>query len=160
MTGDLWPIKPLFEEMGIEVISTLTGDERVEAAQRVHLARLDLVQCNGSVTHLAKVLEEMYGTPYRRISFFGLENMCLALRSSAEFFGIQKTAEEIILRETAMVRQEIEKYRSMVDGRRAATYMGGAAKAIALVRASEELGMDVVIIGTRTEDAKDYRNIS
>jgi nitrogenase molybdenum-cofactor synthesis protein NifE len=58
------------------------------------------------MTHLAKRLEEMYGTPYRRVSFFGLEDMCLAVRYSAEFFGIQKTAEEIILRETARVRQE------------------------------------------------------
>ena len=31
---------------------------------------------------------------------------------------------------------------------------------MSLVRASEELGMDVVIIGTQTGDAKDYRNIS
>ena len=38
--------------------------------------------------------------------------------------------------------------------------MGGAAKAVSLVRASEELGMDVVIIGTQTGDAKDYHNIS
>lgn len=106
MAGDLWSVKPLFEEMGIEVVSTPTGDGRVEAAQRAHLARLNLVQCSGSMTHLAKRLEEMYGTPYRRVSFFGLEDMCLAVRYSAEFFGIQKTAEEIILRETARVRQE------------------------------------------------------
>ena len=49
------------------------------------------------------------------------------------------------------MRQEIEKYRSRVEGRRAAIYMGGAAKAVSLVRASEALGVDVVIIGTRPE---------
>ena len=38
--------------------------------------------------------------------------------------------------------------------------MGGAAKAVSLVRAFGELGMEVVIIGTQTGDRDDYQKIS
>ena len=38
--------------------------------------------------------------------------------------------------------------------------MGGAAKAVSLVRAFQDLGMEVVIIGTQTGGRDDYQNIA
>ena len=38
--------------------------------------------------------------------------------------------------------------------------MGGAAKAVSLVKAFQELGMEVVIIGTQTGSRDDYQNIA
>ncbi len=87
VAGDLWHVKPLFEEMGIEVVAALTGDARTEEIQSAHAAKLNLVQCSGSMTYLAKKMLELYGTPYRRISFFGCQDMASALRTAAEFFG-------------------------------------------------------------------------
>jgi len=162
VAGDLWSIKPLFEEMGIEIAATFTGDGRVEDVQRAHVARLNLVQCSGSMTFLAKKLEKKYGTPYRRVSFFGLRDMVSALRTTAEFFQDQimlEKTEEIIERETARVSPLLYHYRFKLMGRKAAIYMGGAAKAVSLVKAFEELGMDVAIIGTQTGDHDDYQNI-
>jgi len=163
VAGDLWKVKPLFEEMGIEVIASLTGDGRVEDIRRAHLAKLNLVQCSGSMTYLAKRLEEKYGTPHKRISFFGLQDMASALRTAAEFFAVPEMttkAEEIIERELCRVQPLIDIYRKRVEGRKAAIYMGGAAKAVSLVRAFQELGMEVVIIGTQTGDRDDYQKIS
>ncbi|NYT01971.1 MAG: nitrogenase iron-molybdenum cofactor biosynthesis protein NifE [Methanosarcinales archaeon] len=162
VAGDLWRVKPYFEEMGIEVLASLTGDGRVEDIRRAHLARLNLVQCSGSMTYLARKLEERYGTPHRRISFFGLQDMASALRTTAEFFAVpEMTArtEEIIQRELWRVEPQIDMIRQRVEGRRAAIYMGGAAKAVSLVRAFRELGVEVVIIGTQTGDRDDYRKI-
>lgn len=163
VAGDLWHVKPLFSEMGLEVVAALTGDSRVAEIERAHTARLNLVQCSGSMTYLARKMEERYGIPYRRISFFGLQDMSSALRTAAEFFAspdISRKAEEIILRETGRVMPQIEAYRAKVAGKKAAIYMGGAAKAVSLVRAFQELGMEVVIIGTQTGDGDDYRNIA
>lgn len=163
VAGDVWSVKPFFEEMGIEVVSTLTGDARVAEIQRAHTARLNLVQCSGSMTYLAKKMEEKYGIPYRRISFFGLQDMSSALRTAAEFFDsmeLKEKSEKIILRETTRIVPQIEYYRSRVSGKKAAIYMGGAAKAVSLVRAFQELGMDVVIIGTQTGDRDDYQKIA
>lgn len=163
VAGDLWSIKPYFEEMGIEVVATLTGDSRVEEIQRAHTARLNLVQCSGSMTYLAKKLEEKYGIPYKRVSFFGIEDMSSALRTAAEFFGepgMMEKAEEMIRTEERRTRRQIEQYRARVTGKRAAIYMGGAAKAVSLVKGFRELGMEVVIIGTQTGDRDDYEKIS
>ncbi|MDQ1262021.1 MAG: nitrogenase molybdenum-cofactor synthesis protein NifE [Euryarchaeota archaeon] len=163
VADDLQFVRPLFQEMGIEVVATLTGDARVAEIQRAHTAQLNLVQCSGSMTYLAKKMEEKYGIPYRRISFFGLQDMSDALRTAAEFFcmaAMKEKAEEIICRETERVRPEIEAYRSRVAGKKAAIYMGGAAKAVSLVKAFQELGMEVVIIGTQTGGRDDYQNIA
>jgi nitrogenase molybdenum-cofactor synthesis protein NifE len=163
VAGDVWSVKPFFEEMDIEVVATLTGDARVAEIQRAHTALLNLVQCSGSMTYLAKKMEEKYGIPYKRISFFGLQDMSSALRTAAEFFDSQELkekAEEIILRETTRVMPQIERHRARVSGKKAAIYMGGAAKAVSLVRAFQELEMDVVIIGTQTGDRDDYQKIA
>jgi nitrogenase molybdenum-cofactor synthesis protein NifE len=115
------------------------------------------------MTYLAKKMEEKYGIPYKRISFFGLQDMSSALRTAAEFFDspeLKEKAEEIILRETTRVMPQIECHRVRVSGKKAAIYMGGAAKAVSLVRAFQELDMDVVIIGTQTGDRDDYQKIA
>ncbi len=163
VADDLQFVKPFFQEMGMQVVATLTGDSRVAEIQRAHTAQLNLVQCSGSMTYLAKNMEEKYGIPYRRISFFGMQDMSTALRTAAEFFAsakLKQKAEEIILRETARVMPQIEDYRVKVAGKKAAIYMGGAAKAVSLVRAFQELGMEVVIIGTQTGNREDYEKIA
>ena len=163
VAGDLWPIKSYFEEMGIEVIASLTGDSKVEEIQRAHCAQLNLVQCSGSMAFLANKLKERYHLPYKRISFFGLRAMASVLRTTAEFFGdktMTRKAEEIISREIRRVQPQIEHHRSRICGKKAAIYMGGAAKAVSLVSALQELGMQVVIIGTQTGEKDDYAKIS
>jgi nitrogenase molybdenum-cofactor synthesis protein NifE len=163
VAGDLSFVKPFFEEMGLEVVATLTGDARVEEIERAQCAKLNLVQCSGSMTYLARKMEEKYGIAYRRISFFGLHDMSAALRTAAEFFGLsamKEKAEEIIRREMERVSPEIEAYRARVAGKKAAIYMGGAAKAVSLVKAFQELGMEVVIIGTQTGNREDYEKIA
>lgn len=162
VAGDLWNIKPYFEEMGVEMIVSMTGDSCVEDIRKAHTAQLNLVQCSGSMTYLAKMLEEKYGIPYLKASFFGTNDMSKALVTTAKFFNdplMMQKAEEIIKRETSRTALLIEYYRSRVSGRRAAIYMGGAAKAVSLVKAFRELGMDVVIIGTQTGKKDDYEEI-
>ena len=121
VAGDLWPIKSYFEEMGIEVIASLTGDSKVKEVQRAHCGQLNLVQCSGSMAFLANKLKERYHTPYNRISFFGLRAMASALRTTAEFFGERKMmekAEEIIRRETRRVQPQIQHHRSRIYGKK------------------------------------------
>ncbi len=75
IAGEIWIIKRYFEEMGIEVVSSITGDGRVEDIKNAHKAALNVVQCSGSITHLAKEMEEKYGIPHIRVSYFGIEDM-------------------------------------------------------------------------------------
>jgi nitrogenase molybdenum-cofactor synthesis protein NifE len=67
VAGDVWLIKPLFEQMGIEVIVSMTGDSTAKSISRAAEADLNLVQCSGSMTYLAKWLQGEYGIPYLTI---------------------------------------------------------------------------------------------
>ena len=163
VAGDVWLIKPLFEQMGIEVIVSLTGDSTVKSISLAAEADLNLVQCSGSMTYLAKWMQQEYGIPYLTVSFFGIEDISIALRKTAEYFGsevIKTEAEEIIKTETNRIMPEISRVRERVKGKKAAIYMGGPAKALTLIKGFSELGMDVVIIGTQTGQKEDYEQIS
>lgn len=163
VAGDVWLVKPLFERMGIEVIVSMTGDSTAESISRAAEADLNLVQCSGSMTYLAKWMQKEYGIPYQTISFFGIEDISIALRKTAEYFGseeMKKIAEEILETETNRIMPEISRVRERVKGKKAAIYMGGPAKALTLIKGFAELGMEVVIIGTQTGKKEDYEQIS
>jgi nitrogenase molybdenum-cofactor synthesis protein NifE len=162
IAGDLWPIRSYFEEIGIEVVSTITGDSRVAEIQRAHCAGLNLVQCCSSMISLAKKLEEKYGTPYQRVSFMGIEETSSAIRAVAEFFedqGMINESEKMIFRETRRILQQIEHYKARVAGKRAAIYLNGASKAASLIKALRELGIEVIAVGIRDGDWVDRQRI-
>ena len=163
VAGDVWLIKPLFEQMGIEVIVSMTGDSTAKSISRAAEADLNLVQCSGSMTYLAKWMQKEYEIPYMSASFFGIEDISIALRKTAEYFGskeMKKKVEEILETETNRIMPEISRVRERVKGKRAAIYMGGPAKALTLIKGFAELCMEVVIIGTQTGQKEDYEQIS
>ncbi len=163
VAGDVWLVKPLFEQMGIEVIVSMTGDSTARTISRAAEADINLVQCSGSMTYLAKWMQQEYGIPYLTVSFFGIEDISIALRKTAEYFGseeMKKIAEEILETETNRIMPEISRARERVKGKKAAIYMGGPAKALTLIKGFSELGMEVVIIGTQTGKKEDYEQIS
>lgn len=159
IAGESWLIRRYFEEMGIQVVATLTGDGRIDDIRRCHGARLNLVQCSGSMTHLAKLLEKDHGIPMRRVSFFGIEDTSAALYEAARFFGdpgILRRTQDLVRREVGRVQPELARYREKLAGRKAALYVGGAFKAFSLVKALKLLGMKTVLAGTQTGNAEDY----
>ncbi len=72
--------------MGVEVVATITGDGRVDDIRRAHGAALNLVQCSGSTTALARRMQSEYGIPFQTVSYFGLDDMAAALYDVAEHF--------------------------------------------------------------------------
>jgi nitrogenase molybdenum-cofactor synthesis protein NifE len=162
IAGETWVIRDYFARMGVEVVATITGDGRVDAIRRCHGARLNLVQCSGSMTHLAKKMQAAHGIPFKRVSFFGIEDMSAALYDVARHFG----SEELMEKARAVVREEVGKiypqlraWREDLKGRKAAIYVGGAFKAFSLVRALRTLGMRTALVGTQTGDTEDYNTL-
>lgn len=159
IAGESWLIRRYFEELGIQVVATITGDGRVDDLRRCHGAKLNLVQCSGSMTHLAKLLERDHAIPMRRVSFFGLEDTAAALYEAAKFFNdpeILRRTQALVSREVGRVHPELKRYRTALAGRKAALYVGGAFKAFSLVKALKLLGMKTVLAGTQTGSADDY----
>lgn len=159
--GEAWIIKDYYQRMGVEVVSIMTGDGRVDEIQRAHGAALNVVQCSGSMTSLAQMMEKKYGIPFIRVSYFGLEDMSKALYDVAGFFSDNA---EMMQRTQALVREEIgriypqlQKYKRDLQGKKAAIYVGGAFKAFSLIKALKHLGMDVVLAGSQTGNKADYQ---
>ena len=164
LAGEVWMIRDYFERMGVEVVATITGDGRVDDIRCAHGAALNLVQCSGSMMHLAKQMEEKYGIPFKRVSYFGIEDMAQALYDTAEFFakrspGIVERTAEFVRGELAAVMPQIARYRSKLEGRKAAVYVGGAFKAFSLVRALRQLGMNTLMVGSQTGLREDYEEL-
>ena len=162
VAGESWIIKKYFAEMGVEIVSVLTGDGRVDEIRRAHAARLNIVQCAGSMTPLAKAMEEKYGIPFIRVSFFGIEDTADALYRTAEQLGdpaVMERTRALVEREIAAVMPELRACRRDLEGKRAGLYVGGAFKAFSLVRALRQLGVRVVLAGTQTGSEEEYKEL-
>ena len=164
LAGEAWIIRKYYEEMGIRVQSILTGDGRIGEIRNAHRARLNVVQCSGSMNYLARSLEEKYGTPRIQASYFGLEDMAEALYAVAEFFDeepeIMRRAAALIMRETQKALAELEPLKRDLTGKKAAVYVGGAFKARSLVKALRLIGVSTVLVGSQTGDKDDYEALS
>jgi nitrogenase molybdenum-cofactor synthesis protein NifE len=164
LAGEIWVIKEYFRRLGVHTTATITGDGRVDDIRKAHGAHLNVVQCSGATLPLARMMEERYGTPHIRVSYFGIEDMAQALYDVAEFFRDRDP--EIMDRARALVRAEIEDLmprlaplRRDLEGKRAAVYVGGAFKAFSLVKAFRHLGMRVVLVGSQTGTDEDYKEL-
>jgi len=66
VAGDLWSVKPLFEEMGIEVVASLTGDARVADIEGTAL-RVD----GDKEIRISQLLYRKYGLMKMSIDLWG-----------------------------------------------------------------------------------------
>lgn len=162
IAGETWLIKEYYERMGVNVVSTITGDGRVDDIRKAHGASLNVVQCSGSMTGLARLMKEKYGIPFIRVSYFGIEDMSQALYDVAEFFGdkqVQAAAQQLVSEEVGRIMPELMQMRKALQGKRAAVYTGGAFKAMSLVRSLRTIGMQTVIAGSQTGGPDDYQKL-
>jgi nitrogenase molybdenum-cofactor synthesis protein NifE len=161
--GEAWGIKAYYERMGVEVVSIMTGDGRVGDIQRAHGAALNVVQCSGSMTRLAQMMEEYYGIPYIRVSYFGLEDMSSALYDVAHHFSrnpdILNRTKALVREEVARVYPQLQTMKADLRGKKAAVYVGGAFKAFSLLKALRHLDMEVVLVGSQTGNKADYQRL-
>ena len=162
LAGEAWIIKEYYARMGINVVSVLTGDGRIGDIARAHRADLNLVQCSGSLTPLAKSMERRYGVPFKRVSYFGLEDTAAALYEAADFFAdpeIERAAAALVGAEVVKAEAALAPRRERLAGKRAAIYVGGAFKAFSLIKILSRLGMEIVLAGSQTGNAEDYRRL-
>jgi nitrogenase molybdenum-cofactor synthesis protein NifE len=162
LAGEIWIIRDYFKRMGLEVVANITGDGRVGDLRRAHGAALNVVQCSGATMDLAKMMQERYGTPVIRVSYFGVEDMAESLYNVARFFKdpeIMARTQELVREELTVLYPQLQKYREALSGKKAAIYVGGAFKAFSLVKAFRLLNMQVVLVGSQTGTEEDYREL-
>ena len=161
IAGELWSVLPLFEQLGIRVLSKVSGDSRYGEITWAHRARATMVVCSKALLGLARKLQESYGVPWFEGSFYGVSDMSQTLRSIAKLLGdpdLQRRTEELIVLEETKAAVRLSPYLDLLRGRRAVLYTGGV-KSWSLVSALMDLGIEVAGIGIKKSTSEDLDRI-
>lgn len=156
--GEFWNVEPLFDELGLRILCSFSGDARFHEVQTMHRAEANMVVCSKAMIHVARKLREDYGIPFFEGSFYGIRDTSQALRDFARLIGdadLAARTEAVIAREEAAVATALAPLRPRLAGRRALVFSGGY-KSWSIVAAMQDLGLEVVATGTEksTEDDK------
>jgi nitrogenase molybdenum-cofactor synthesis protein NifE len=165
IAGDLWGMLPLFDRLGIRVLSCISGDSKFEELRYAHRAKLNVIICSKSLTNLAKKMQKNYGIPYVEESFYGMTDVAKALRDIARELddvvnGLEKRimqdrVEKLIAECETACRKQLEPYRERLAGKRAVLFTGGV-KTWSMVNALSELGVEILAAGTQNSTLEDF----
>jgi nitrogenase molybdenum-iron protein alpha chain len=156
--GDAFELERLFEEAGITLVSTYSGNSTVESFAYSHTVDLNVVMCHRSINYIAEMMEEKYGIPWIKGNFIGGGSTSKTLKKIAEFFDdaeLTKKVEEIIAREEAKVEAVKAAIKPKVEGKLAMMFVGGS-RAHHYQDLFEELGMLTVSAGYEFAHRDDY----
>jgi nitrogenase molybdenum-iron protein alpha chain len=156
--GDGWEEERILKRCGIEVMNLFTGDASYESLKSSHLAHLNLVMCHRSINYIAEMMKTKYGIDWLKVNFIGVGATCKSLREIAKYFDdpdLTKRVEEVIAEETKAVSEDIEYYKSRLEGKTAGIFSGGSRSHHYQVLL-EDLGMKTVIAGYEFAHRDDY----
>ncbi len=162
IAGELWHVMPLFDELGIRVLGTLSGDARFKEVQAMHRAEVTMVVCAKAMVNVARKLKDAYGIPWFEGSFYGVRDVSAALRDIARLIDdpdLTARTEALIEREEARMDQLLQPWRERLDGRRVLLYTGGV-KSWSIIGAMQDLGLTVVATGTKKSTEEDKARIT
>ena len=165
IAGDLWGMLPLFDKLGIRILSCISGDSKFEELRHAHRAKLNVIICSKSLTNLAKKMQKNYGIPYLEESFYGMTDVAKALRNIARELddrvnGLEKRVmqdrvEKLIAESEVSCRAQLAPYRERLAGKRAVLFTGGV-KTWSMVNALSELGVEILAAGTQNSTLEDF----
>jgi nitrogenase molybdenum-cofactor synthesis protein NifE len=152
LSGELWQVKPLLDELGIRILACISGDSKYHEVARSHRARAAMMVCSKAMINVARKMEERYGIPYFEGSFYGIGDMSGSLRRIAQLLvdrgapaDLLARTEVVVEREEARAWQRIAPYRPRLLGKRVLLFTGGV-KSWSVVAALQEAGL--VLTGT------------
>ncbi len=156
--GDAFEIERIFEECGITLLSTYSGNSTVESFAYSHTADLNMVMCHRSINYIAEMMEEKYGVPWIKVNFIGAESTAKSLRKMGDYFGdaeLKAKIEEVIEREMAKVGKVAKEVKPKVEGKLAMMFVGGS-RAHHYQDLFKELGVRTVSAGYEFAHRDDY----
>ncbi|BAZ06577.1 nitrogenase MoFe cofactor biosynthesis protein NifE [Calothrix sp. NIES-3974] len=161
IAGEMWSVLPLFQKLGIRVLSKITGDARYREITYAHRAKLNVMICSKALINVGRKMEEKYGIPYIEESFYGVNDMNRCLRNIAAKLGdadLQARTEALIAEETSKLNFALAPYRTRLKGKKVVIYTGGV-KSWSVVSAAKDLGMEVVATSTKKSTEEDKARI-
>ncbi|MEM9643969.1 MAG: nitrogenase iron-molybdenum cofactor biosynthesis protein NifE [Planctomycetota bacterium] len=161
IAGEFWQVAPLFDELGLRILCSLSGDARFHEVQTMHAAKVNMLVCSKALINVARKMEEKFGTPWFEGSFYGIEDTSAAFRRFAEVIGridLFNRTEAMIEREESKADRLLEPFRDRLRGKKVLLYTGGV-KSWSIVSALQDLGIEVVATGTKKSTEADKARI-
>ncbi len=165
LSGELWQVLPLFERLGIRVLSCISGDAKYREVAWAHRARATMMVCSKAMINITRKLEERYGIPYFEGSFYGISDMSESLRQTAKLLVQQGAPDDLLARTEALIAEEelkawkkLEVYRQRLAGRKVLLITGGV-KSWSVVSALQEVGMEIVGTSVKKSTREDKEKI-
>ena len=156
--GDAFLIESLFEEVGLTLISTFSGNSSIDHFANSHTADLNLIMCHRSINYVAEMMETKFGIPWIKINFIGAKATAKSLRKIAQFFEVPELTakvEEVIARELPKVEKVAEEVKARCQGKRAMLFVGGS-RAHHYQALFREIGMETIAAGYEFAHRDDY----
>lgn len=165
LSGELWQVKPLLDELGIRILSCISGDGRYREVASSHRARAAMLVCSKSMINVARKMQERYGIPFFEGSFYGIQDSSDALRNIARVLVERGAPEDligrtevVIAREEARAWAKIGSYRPRLAGKRALLITGGV-KSWSVLAALQEAGLELVGTSVKKSTKEDKERI-
>jgi nitrogenase molybdenum-iron protein alpha chain len=147
--GDQEVMTDYFRRMGIQVLSTFTGNSRYDDLRAMHRAHLNVLECARSAEYICDELRVRYGIPRMDIDGFGFEAMSITLKKIGVFFGLEDKAQAVIDEETARWKPELDWYKARLTGKKVCLWPGGSKLWHWAHAIHKEMGVDVVSVYTK-----------
>ena len=165
LSGELWQVKPLLDELGIRILSCISGDARYHEVARAHRARAAMMVCSKAMINVARKMEERWGIPYFEGSFYGISDMSDSLRQIARLLVERGAPAELAARTDAVVAREearawdaIAAFKPRFAGKRVLLITGGV-KSWSVVSALQEAGLEIAGTSVKKSTAEDKARI-
>jgi nitrogenase molybdenum-cofactor synthesis protein NifE len=165
LSGELWQVKPLFDELGIRISACISGDGRYKEVASSHRARAAMMVCSKAMINVARKMEERYGIPFFEGSFYGIQDSSDSLREIARLLvergapaDLLAQTEAVIAREEAKAWAAIEPFKKRLNGKKVLLITGGV-KSWSVVAALQEAGMELVGTSVKKSTKEDKERI-
>jgi nitrogenase molybdenum-cofactor synthesis protein NifE len=165
LSGELWQVKPLLDELGIRILACISGDARYHEVASSHRARAAMMVCSKAMINIARKMEERYDIPFFEGSFYGISDMSESLRQIANLLVARGAPEDLLARTEAVVQREearawkrVESYKIRLQGKRVLLITGGV-KSWSVVAALQEAGLEVVGTSVKKSTKEDKERI-
>jgi len=156
--GDGFEVERIFEEVGLTLVTTFSGNSTFESMSSAAYADLNVVQCHRSINYMAEMMETKYGIPWFKVNFVGLKSTAKSLRKIAAFYDdpeLTANVEAFIARETPGVETVLAEIKPKLEGKSVMMYVGGS-RAHHYQELFHELGMRVISAGYEFAHRDDY----
>jgi len=165
LAGELWQVKPLLDEMGVRILSCISGDAKYKEVAYSHRAKAAMMVCSKAMINIARKMDERYQIPFFEGSFYGITDMSDSLRNIAKLLvekgapaDLLERTEAIIKREEAAFWQATEAYKDRLKGVKVLLITGGV-KSWSVVSALQEVGMEIVGTSVKKSTLEDKQKI-